>query len=86
MNLLFNIVFIEVKTRKHNAPISGVTAVNYKKQQHIIRTAYQYLVEHQSKKQPRFDVIEVEYFSDGTAVVKEHYIDAFWQRGAYGVF
>ncbi len=80
------IVFVEVKTRKHNTAIPGATAVNYKKQQHIIRTASVYLRENESKKQPRFDIIEVEYYSDSTAYVKEHYVDAFWQRGDYGVF
>ena len=80
------IVFVEVKTRKQGTPIPGYTAVNYKKQQHIIKTASMYLFESKSLKQPRFDIIEVEYCSDGTAFVKEHYEDAFWQRGDYGVF
>lgn len=80
------IVFVEVKTRKQGTAIPGYTAVNYKKQQHIIRTASMYLLENKPEKQPRFDIIEVEYGSDGTACVKEHYKDAFWQRGDYGVF
>ncbi|MBQ8058178.1 MAG: YraN family protein [Ruminococcus sp.] len=80
------IVFVEVKTRKYGTPIKGYTAVNYNKQQHIIRTASMYLGTHKSEKQPRFDIIEVEYYADGTAFVKEHYEDAFWQRGDYGVF
>ncbi|MBQ8538097.1 MAG: YraN family protein [Ruminococcus sp.] len=80
------IVFVEVKTRKQGAVIPGYTAVNYKKQQHIIRTAGVYLQENKSEKQPRFDIIEVEHRVNGTACVKEHYEDAFWQRGDYGVF
>lgn len=80
------IVFVEVKTRKYCTAIPGYTAVNYKKQNHIIRTASMYLREHKSDKQPRFDIIEVEYYNDGTAFIKEHYEDAFWQRGDYGVF
>ena len=80
------IVFVEVKTRKYGTPYRGYTVVNYKKQDHIIRTASMYLRTHKTDKQPRFDIIEVEYYADGTAFVKEHYADAFWQRGDYGVF
>lgn len=80
------IVFVEVKTRKQGTAIPGYTAVNYKKQQHIIRTASIYLQENKPEKQPRFDIIEVEHRNDGTALVKEHFENAFWQRGDYGVF
>ena len=80
------IVFVEVKTRKQGTAIPGYTAVNYEKQQHIYRTASVYLVESKPEKQPRFDIIEVEHCNDGTACVKEHFENAFWQRGDYGVF
>ncbi len=80
------IVFVEVKTRKSDSIISGVHAVDKRKQNHILKTASAYLSENETCKQPRFDIIEVEYLSDGTARVKEHYENAFIQGGSYGVF
>lgn len=56
------IAFVEVKTRKHDALISGAEAVGDKKQQRIINTASIYLgtMEAETKHlQPRFDVVEV---------------------------
>lgn len=80
------IVFVEVKTRKSGTAIPGVYSVNNKKQYHIIKTASMYLNKNSIKKQPRFDIIEVEFCDDGSYKVKEHYIDAFMQGGSYGVF
>ncbi len=80
------IVFVEVKTRKKGADISGIYAVNPTKQNHIIRTAHYYLSNNETEKQPRFDIIEVEYDENYKFYVKEFYIDAFWQGGDYGVF
>ena len=81
------IVFVEVKTRKKDSLVSGVFAVNSKKQQHIIKTAHSYLFDNESEKQPRFDIIEVEFDEKtGIANVTEHYIDAFSQGGEYAVF
>ena len=53
------ILFVEVKTRKENALISGVDAVDAKKQSKITLTAQDYIVKTNCQKQPRFDVAEV---------------------------
>ena len=54
------IVFIEVKTRMHAPPGTGLLAVDRKKQQRIARAAALYLAEkHLVKKAVRFDVAEV---------------------------
>ncbi len=53
------ILFVEVKTRKVNPLISGVQAVDFKKQQRIILASQDYIVKTHCEKQPRFDVAEV---------------------------
>ncbi len=80
-------VFVEVKTRKKDSLVSGVYAVNNKKQYHIFKAASTYISANNISKQPRFDIIEVEFDenSDKTYVV-EHYVDAFSQGGSYAVF
>lgn len=81
------IVFVEVKTRKRDSSVSGVFAVNKVKQNHIFKVADNYLKSHNSNKQPRFDIIEVEFDeSDNSARVLNHYVDAFIQGGNYAVF
>ena len=53
------IIFTEVKARAKNSfylPREAVTAV---KQRRILKTAMLFLQQHPTKKQPRFDVIEV---------------------------
>ena len=58
-----------------------------KKQYNIFKTAHTYLNEYPSDKQPRFDIIEVEYDKlTQKSCVREHYINAFIQGGDYGVF
>lgn len=79
------IVFVEVKTRNKDTLVEGVFAVNKIKQTHILRTANSYLLSNKIKKQPRFDIIEVECCDDCYKVVN-HYIDAFMQGGNYAVF
>ena len=61
---LKDIVFAEVKTRTYaTADIQGEPppslAVHSAKQHHTRQAALQYLATHQTKKQPRMDVIEV---------------------------
>lgn len=81
------IVFVEVKTRETDSIDSGASAVNRNKQTHIARVAYQYLKEYPSKKQPRFDVIEVSHNSKASQWNIEKHIDnAFFQGGEYAVF
>lgn len=58
------LVFVEVKTRKENSLVSGVCAVDSKKQQKIILTAEYYLSQNETALQPRFDVAEVIYTKD----------------------
>ncbi|MBR3269328.1 MAG: YraN family protein [Oscillospiraceae bacterium] len=55
------LLFVEVKTRKTGALVSGAAAVDTKKQRFIIRAAEQYLLRFPNDLQPRFDVAEVEY-------------------------
>ena len=55
------LLFVEVKTRRPGALVSGAAAVNARKQALIVRTAEQYLLKYPSDLQPRFDVAEVEY-------------------------
>ena len=53
------ILFVEVKTRKENALISGMDAVDSHKQSRIILAAQDYITKTNCEKQPRFDVAEV---------------------------
>lgn len=55
------LAFVEVKTRKENNLVSGVSAVDSIKQQKIILTAEYYLSQNETALQPRFDVAEVTY-------------------------
>ena len=54
------LLFVEVKTRRPGAMVSGAAAVDAKKQQHLIHAAEQYLLRNPVDLQPRFDVAEVE--------------------------
>ncbi len=81
------IVFVEVKTRNKNSLVSGVYAVNNKKQNHIFKVAATFISANNISKQPRFDIIEVEFdTNNGRAYVTEHYVDAFSQGGSYAIF
>lgn len=57
------VVFVEVKTRTQDpndkSLLSPSFAVNYEKQQHLIRAARAYLAIHPTNKTIRFDVAEV---------------------------
>lgn len=53
------LVFIEVKTRKTKKYGQASEFVNFAKQQKIIKTASQFLMQNTLDLQPRFDVIEV---------------------------
>ncbi|MBQ4568796.1 MAG: YraN family protein [Ruminococcus sp.] len=80
------IVFVEVKTRRENQPLRPSAAVNFAKQQKIMKAAKHYLsYTYTTLKQPRFDVAEV-YLNDKNKVVRINYIEnAFWQGGNYAV-
>ncbi len=60
----FQIVFCEVKTRSNNTGVNPREAVDVKKQQKIILTAFKYLEKTGCDKAPRFDVFEV-WINDG---------------------
>ena len=53
------ICFVEVKTRKEGALVSGIDAVDSNKQQRLNLAALDYITRTRCEKQPRFDVAEV---------------------------
>ena len=75
------LLIVEVKTRRPGAMQSGAAAVDARKQQHIIRAAERYLLEHPLDLQPRFDVAEVEY--SGAFVRHIEYIEHAFDATGY---
>jgi putative endonuclease len=71
------LLFVEVKTRKENALVSGAFAVDSFKQKRLILTANDYIVKTENDKQPRFDVAEVLVYvkPDGKTGYKLNYIE-----------
>lgn len=67
------LAFVEVKTRANNSIVKGYEAVNKRKMQKIIKTAYQYLLSFNLELQPRFDVCEI-YIHENTVVERINYI------------
>lgn len=81
------IAFVEVKTRSADPFLSGMYAVDRRKQFHILRTAARYLDETKAKLQPRFDVIEVELDrASGKLISVNHLKAAFSQTETYARF
>lgn len=79
-----DLVFIEVKTRSAAPYLSGMYAVDTRKQEHIFRTASMYMEEHRTQLRPRFDIIEVELDRETGKLIKlNHLKAAFTQRGSY---
>ena len=70
------LVFVEVKTRSQGAIADPAEFVDQYKQARIIQTAKLFLAQNPTKKQPRFDVIEVFLQKDGTKSIK-HLENAF---------
>lgn len=73
------IVFVEVKLRKNNSYGEAREFVTPAKQQRVIIAAQLWLQQHETDKQPRFDVIEV-YAPEGTnsrKVIINHIENAF---------
>jgi len=60
------LVFAEVKLRASDRFAEAKEFVDARKQERIRSTAMLYLAEHETRLQPRFDVIEI-YAPDGTA-------------------
>ncbi len=71
------LLFVEVKTRKENSQISGINAVDSKKQQKIILTAEYYLANNETNLQPRFDVAEVTYAQNNKKLQINYIENAF---------
>ncbi len=71
------IIFVEVKTRKSRTISKGIEAVDKNKRIKIIKTAFIYLINNPSKKQPRFDVVEVTVNNNGTLKNINHFENAF---------
>ena len=73
------LVFVEVKLRRSSAFAEAREFVDRHKQERILTAASLYLSQHETEKQPRFDVIEI-YAPDGMATAKPlitHLEDAF---------
>ena len=72
------LVFVEVKLRKSDAFARAAEFVDYRKQNRLRTTAELWLSLHETKLQPRFDVVEI-YAPQGKEgpVSLEHLEDAF---------
>ncbi|MGN1340961.1 MAG: YraN family protein [Oscillospiraceae bacterium] len=81
------VVFTEVKARKHGSLVSGLEAVDFRKQAKIVRTADAWLLANDTGLQPRYDIAEVTLAGEIPRVVRvEIYEDAFTTDGIYTVY
>ena len=71
------LLFVEVKTRKDNSLVSGISAVDSVKQQKITLTAQDYLIKNETDLQPRFDVAEVIYAQNNKKLQINYIENAF---------
>jgi len=71
------LVFAEVKTRKYSSRYSPREAVDFRKQEKIIKTAYMYMMDYGGESQPRFDVVEVILANEQKVCSITHIEDAF---------
>ena len=71
------LVFVEVKTRSSTSFGMPCEAVTYGKQQKLILTARQWLQEHPTELQPRFDVVEILVSPNHTTCRMHHIPNAF---------
>lgn len=80
------VVFTEVKSRKRGSMISGLDAVDSRKQSRIIRTADLWLTDNDIGLQPRYDIAEVTLTGEPPRVVDIRiFEDAFTADGVYTV-
>lgn len=71
------IVFVEVKTRKTGGMTHPAESVTEKKQKRIINAASQYLADHPTQLQPRFDVVAV-FTKNGKVIGHDWLENAYW--------
>jgi putative endonuclease len=72
-----SIVFVEVKTRTNEEFTPAETAVNFKKQQKLSKTARYFLAEYNIKNRPyRFDIVTIVLNETGRETIS-HYPNAF---------
>lgn len=80
------VVFTEVKSRKRGSMISGLEAVDLRKQAKIIMTADLWLSDNDTGLQPRYDIAEVTLAGNVPRVVSiQVYEDAFTADGVYTI-
>ena len=80
------VVFTEVKARKRGSMVSGLEAVDRRKQVRIILTADLWLTDNDTGLQPRYDITEVTLAGEPPRVVDIRvYEDAFTTDGVYTV-
>jgi len=71
------VIFVEVKTRRHDALVPPEQSVNAAKQRHIRAAAHQYIANRENVvSYYRFDVIAIRIPERGKPVI-EHFEDAF---------
>lgn len=73
------ICFVEVKQRDKNSIAMPREFVDERKQKKIIKTAEYYLAYHQTKLQPRFDIIEI--YTDNKKIKSIKHLE-----NAYGIY
>ena len=80
------VVFTEVKARKRGSLVSGLEAVDFRKQAKIIRTADLWLSDNDTGLQPRYDIAEVTLAGCVPGVVSiQIFEDAFTADGVYTI-
>ncbi len=77
------IVFVEVKTRHINSLTQPFEAVDYRKQQRLIRAAKMYLSQNDTDKFCRFDVCEVYVDRQNLNLQSINYIEAAFEEENY---
>lgn len=77
------IVFVEVKARCEDSIAEPAEFVNGGKISRIIATAKQYISSHGCDLQPRFDVVEVVFYPDGSTKSLRHIENAFEDGRVY---
>jgi putative endonuclease len=80
------ICFVEVKTRHSNTITQPYEAVDFRKQNKIVKTAAAYLVENKIESNCRFDVCEVFVDKESLKLIKISYIQNAFDAENTGIF